>query len=175
MTLSATDFLERLQQDRLDESMSTTWVGMAKMSEGKGRTFQFAPGLHCSGWVAIPLELVEEVEVLRKVTCKDHSHPLVSLRLKAPRTPEGKVFFALLEGMHSAAVARPSPVAMPRPALGGPRSSAYGPMAIESGCRKVCGPAICPNPTGPGTIWCTECWIECRDVPEFGNPLGFFE
>jgi hypothetical protein len=61
--------------------------------------FQFALGGKCSGWVTIPLEFVEDVEVLRSVTCKDHSHPLVSLKLKSPRTPEGKLFLAMLEGM----------------------------------------------------------------------------
>ena len=106
-------------------------VGMAKKSEGKA--FQFALGGNCSGWVTIPLEFVEDVEVLRSVTCKDHSRPLVSLKLKSPRTPEGKLFLVMLEGMQAASATRHSPFAMPRSAVGGHRSSAYGPMAVEPG------------------------------------------
>ena len=175
MALSANESLEQLHDDKLNLPAPLALVGMVKKSEGKGKAFQFALGGNCSGWVTIPLELVEDVEVLRTVTCKDHSHPLVNLKLKAPRTPEGKLFAAMLEGMQSATPPRHPHLATPRSAVGGRRSSAYGPMAIESGCRKVCGPAVCPNPTGPGTIWFTECWTECRDVPEFGTPWGFLE
>jgi hypothetical protein len=108
-------------------------VGMAKKSEGKGKAFQFALGGNCSGWVTSSLEFVEDVEVLRSVTFKGHSHPLVSLKLKSPRTPEGKLFLVMLEGMQAASATRHSPFAMPRSAVGGRRSSAYGPMAVESG------------------------------------------
>ena len=97
--LTTVDFFERLQKDKLAEPLPFGILGMVKKSEGMERTIAFAPGLRCSNWVTIPLELIETVEMIRAIACRDHSHPLVKLNIKAPQTSEGKMFFALLEGM----------------------------------------------------------------------------
>jgi hypothetical protein len=101
-SLTAADFFEKLQQDKLDSPLPFSLVGLVKKSEGKEKTIEFAPGGNCSHWVTIPLEYIEDVEVIRTISCKDHSHPLAKLNMKTPKTPEGKLFFAILAGMKSA-------------------------------------------------------------------------
>jgi hypothetical protein len=203
--LTPDDFFEKLHEGSLGAAVPVRLTGMVKKSEGKERAIEFAPGGNCSGWITIPLEFIEEVEVLRMVRCKDHSHPLVKLSLKAPKTPEGKILLSLLEGMQAAGgqpsfaggqtayVGAPTAYAAggrrgyPRqplaysgmppmsggmqaaPALMGIGIGGGGLGALESGCHLRCYPAVCPNPSGYGTIWCTECRIECIEVPEFGG------
>jgi hypothetical protein len=200
-SLSANDFFQKLQEGTLGTAVPVRLTGMVKKHEGKEKAIQFALGANCSGWITIPLEFIEDVEVLRIVRCKDHSHPLVKLNLKTAKTPEGKTFLSLLEGMQAAGgqpayVGTPmayagggrrgypgQPIAyagmaqpmfggmQPAPALMGGGFGGGGPSAIESGCDLRCYPAVCPNPSGHGTIWCTVCQTECIDVPEFGGGL----
>jgi hypothetical protein len=97
--LSAPDFFEKLQQDKLTGFSSFSIIGMVKKSGGYEKTIEFAAGGNCSNWVTIPIELIEDVEVMKIIACKDHSHPLVKLNMKPPKTPEGKIFSALFEAM----------------------------------------------------------------------------
>jgi hypothetical protein len=107
--LSADNFFDKLQQGTLETAIPFSIIGMVKRSEGKEKAIEFAPGGNCSNWVRIPLELIEDVEILKTVSCKDHSHPLAKLNMKTPKTAEGKVLFGILEGMKSgAAKAEPS-------------------------------------------------------------------
>ena len=196
-SLSPDEFFQKLNEGTLGTAVPVRLTGMVKKYEGKEKAIQFAPGANCSGWITIPLEFIEDVEVLRIVRCRDHSHPLVKLSLKTPKTPEGKIFLSLLEGM-SPAGGQPPYVGTPMAYAGGGRRGypgqplAYAGMApsafagmqaapammggggfgaIESGCHLRCYPAVCPNPSGYGTIWCTVCQTECIDVPEFGGGL----
>jgi hypothetical protein len=98
-TLTATEFFEKLQHNELEALVPFSITGMVKKADGKEKAIEFSSGGHCSHWVTIPLEFIEDVKVLKIVTCKDHTHPLVKLNLKAPKSSDGKVFFALLEGM----------------------------------------------------------------------------
>lgn len=174
--MTAADFFDKLQQDQLDNSSAFSITGMVKKVDGKEKAIQFAPGGHCSNWVTIPLEYIEDVHVIRTVPCKDHSHPFVQLNLKAPRTPEAKIFAAILQGMHSNTERMQQGFEQPQPGwegMPGPYAlrqarDKWGDPICGGGTRKKCGPAICPNPSGVGTIWCTECWCE----PVF-NPGGY--
>src|SRR5690606_29996838 len=111
--LTAAELFESLQQDTLITAVPITLIGMVKKSEGKEKTIQFAPEGNCSSWVTIPVEHIEDVEILKTVPCKDHAHPLVRLNLKTPTTPEAKIFASILkatqsslEGMQPALAAR---------------------------------------------------------------------
>lgn len=97
--LTSIEFFEKLQQDKLNTPIPFGIIGMVKKSEGKERAIAFAPGVHCSNWVTIPLASIKTVEIIRTIPCKDHSHPLVKLNMETPKTPEGKMFFAMLEGI----------------------------------------------------------------------------
>ena len=101
--LTTAEFVEQLKQDKLARPIPESFgvLGMVKKSEGQEQTIEFAPGMKCSGWVTTPTELIESVELIQTVPCDDHSHPLVKLNLKTPRTPEGKLLFAILDGMRS--------------------------------------------------------------------------
>ena len=98
-SLTAADFFEKLQHDKLDTTAPLYLMGMVKKSEREGKTIDFAPGGDCSNWVTIPLELIDDVEIMKTISCKDHTHPLVKLNMKKPSTTEGKIFLALLEAM----------------------------------------------------------------------------
>ena len=175
--MSADEFFTRLHEDRLGFPQHTSIRGMVKKSAGTERTIEFAPAGNCDHWVSVPLDYIEDVEFLSQMRCKDHSHPFVVLQLKPATSVEGKLLQALL----AASSATPQPgrtMPLPGPGMPYPGRSvstrgagspvwrtnvAYPDTRVI--CRTVCGPAICPNPTGPGTIWCTDCWIECGPDP----------
>ena len=163
-SLTATELFESLQQDKLITTASVTLIGMVKKSEAKEKAIEFAPGGNCSSWVTIPLEFIEDVEILKFVPCKDHTHPLVRLNLKTPKAPEAKIFSSILEGMQSSLEGT-------QPALAARQQiDPWGDPVCGPGMQKRCYPAVCPNPSGRGTIWCTVCRCEPIFDP---NPEGF--
>lgn len=81
MSFSGAQFAKALGEGPIRESIVR--VGMAKKDE-KGTAILFSEGTACEKWISIPSELIEEVEVLTTVACKDHEHPLVSIRFKEP-------------------------------------------------------------------------------------------
>lgn len=169
-SLTAGELFENLQQDKLNTAVPLTLTGMVKKSEGKNKTIQFAPGGSCSNWVTIPVELIEDAEILQTVPCKDHAHPLVRLNLKTPKAPEAKIFAAIVEGMQSNVGAMPIGFAARQ------RLDPWGDPVCGPGTRKRCYPAVCPNPSGHGTIWCTVCRCEPVFDPEpfpFAPYYGF--
>jgi hypothetical protein len=171
-SLTAAELFERLQCDTLLTAVPVSVVGMVKKSEGKEKTIQFAPQGNCGNWVTIPLELIEDAEILGTVPCKDHAHPLVRLDLKTPTTPEGKIFAALLKATQSTFQEMPPsyPPAM-APAFAARQAvDQWGDPICGQGTKKRCYPAVCPNPSGHGSIWCTI----CRCEPVFNpHPEGF--
>ena len=97
-SLTAAEFFENLQQDKLITAIPIALIGMVKKSEGKEKTIQFAPGGNCSNWVTIPLEFIDDVEIIKTVPCKDHTHPLVRLNLKTPKTHRSEDLFLVPSG-----------------------------------------------------------------------------
>ena len=69
-SLSPDDFCQKLNEGTLGTAVPVRLTGMVKKHEGKEKAVQFAPGANCSVWVTIPLEFIEDVEVLRIVRCK---------------------------------------------------------------------------------------------------------
>lgn len=181
-SLTAAELFESLERDEPIGAESITLTGMVKKSDGKKKdgkekSIQFAAGRSCSNWVTIPLELIEDVEVLKSVPCKDHSHPFVRLTLKTPRTPEAKIFSAILEGVQSGYDG----------SCGGNHDGGYegtpassvrrlvdewGDPICGPGMRKVCYPTQCPGGGG----WCTICQCEPRPIrdPEGFTSFGSF-
>jgi hypothetical protein len=154
--LTATEFFDKLQSDELETLIPFSIIGMVKKSEGREEAIEFSPGGHCSHWVKIPLEMIENVKVLKIVTCKDHTHPLVKLHLKSPRTVEGKIFLSLLEALQNKLEKLEQRAAY----------SGSGP----SGPRTMTGPSrstrIMSQPGGPGGIGGGGgyTWGECADL-----------
>jgi hypothetical protein len=182
-TLKPDDFFEKLEKGELSAA-PVRLTGMVKKADGSEKAIRFAPGTNCAGWVTIPLDLIEGVEMLRTVPCRDHTHPFVKLTLKEPRSPEGKALFALLGSVQNAPAAMsPKPAGpFPGPGYGGaPAPSGFRPalrpggggfgggtgvIPIESGCHIRCYPASCIDPDTGLHIWCTVCYTECIEVPE---------
>jgi hypothetical protein len=100
--LTAKEFMDRLNRDEIVASLTLT--GMVKVHEEDAAQLMFALGTSCADWTSVPLELIESVDVLDSVPCRDHTHPLVTLTFKQPESAEGAVFRALLD----AAVKRPA-------------------------------------------------------------------
>jgi hypothetical protein len=93
---SGAEFIKALGEGGLKEGFIRE--GMVKQEENDPNAVQFSEGTDCSLWTKIPVGMVEQVEFLRFVSCRDHSHPFVRLHLKAPgEGSEAAVFAALLK------------------------------------------------------------------------------
>ncbi|MGI8981012.1 MAG: hypothetical protein ACR2FY_17425 [Pirellulaceae bacterium] len=74
--------------------------GLAKKSESESPgilTFDFSPGSNCKHWIPIPASLVEKIDHLGKVPCKDHQHDFVCVHFANPKTDEGKALSEMLK------------------------------------------------------------------------------
>ena len=69
---------------------------MAKKT-GSALAINFAPDYSCAVWVQIPVSLIEKVDHLGKITCKDHEHEHVRLYFVNPTTDESKALTELLK------------------------------------------------------------------------------
>jgi len=94
MKMSPQEFQKALSQNSLVRPF--VLQGLAKESDDGAALMFSIDG--CGTWIPVPLELIEEVDFLNHVPCKDHSHPLVRLVLKRP-AGDGAVFSGLLESL----------------------------------------------------------------------------
>jgi hypothetical protein len=93
--LTGQEFVEKLRRDETGAPLTLT--GMAKLSEDDDYPqLLFVLGTRCADWTSVPLDSIESVEVKDSVPCDDHTHPLVTLTLKEPDSPEGTMFASLL-------------------------------------------------------------------------------
>jgi hypothetical protein len=92
-TFSGEEFAQALSTDTLREAVVVT--GMAKKGDDS-QSILFAPGKECGDWIPIPVKLIDQVDWLGKVSCKDHTHDYVRLRFAKITTPEAKVLESLL-------------------------------------------------------------------------------
>ena len=102
----------------------------------------FSNSMSCENWLAIPTSVTTDITHLRNVTCNDHRHPLVKIRLKQPGAARTELAFLFgLVSELQRAVAR-----LTRSKTSGGRvipldfDDCY--TFIDDGKVKVC----CPNP-----------------------------
>ncbi|HEY7311895.1 MAG TPA: hypothetical protein VH643_21200 [Gemmataceae bacterium] len=99
---NAEEFVNALKAGQLSQSELTV-EGMVKpliepMPGGPSHgAFLFSPGTTCALWIPVPDSVIEKIDHIGTVTCKDHQHEYVRLHLKLPHTPE-RPFFAKLLG-----------------------------------------------------------------------------
>src|SRR5262245_915795 len=80
--LEPSDFLNRLKNNDFPTSKRKIAIGgIAKLDDADASVVLLGP-LSCSGWSPIPLSIIESIEILRMVKCKDHNHPLVRIIFK---------------------------------------------------------------------------------------------
>ena len=97
-TFTANDFIEKLNNDELRAPLICE--GFAKPIENNREAFLFSIGTSCEEWTKIPLELIEKVEFIGEVSCRDHLHPLVRVHFKESPANDsfGSVFASILRG-----------------------------------------------------------------------------
>lgn len=75
-----------------------TLTGMVKSSSGGAvDSVLFSPGTSCAFWIPVPVKMIDRVDHLGKIPCRDHEHDFVRLRFKMPTTDEGRVLTELLQ------------------------------------------------------------------------------
>ncbi|MEA2372022.1 MAG: hypothetical protein QOH12_2416 [Solirubrobacteraceae bacterium] len=136
--------------------------GIAKPADGNDQVILFAHGTSCADWVEVPLSQIERVEVVRTVRCRDHSHPLVKLHLKAPQSEEGVLFAALARtpagaevGGRRRTVRRQRATPFRSGWNGGPAGIIAPAKGMTGGCAEVSDYEI----DASGQIYCLDwCW-----------------
>jgi hypothetical protein len=158
------EFFEKLGNDELQGPLTLT--GLVKVGEDSSTELMFAVGTHCADWTSVPLETIENVEVLDVVPCADHTHHRVTLTFKTPTSAEGAMFASLL----SAATKRQSsPARVVRVLKGGSgagRIPGQGAVLRDSGC-----PCNDYEIDASGTLWVRT---ECQDMGD-GLTICTFE
>ncbi len=93
--LTVHEFVETLRGGGTGAPLRLT--GMAKLPDDDDYPhLMFVLGTRCADWTSVPFDSIDSVEVKDSVPCDDHSHPLVTLTLKEPDSPEGAMLASLL-------------------------------------------------------------------------------
>lgn len=95
-TFSPEEFRKRLKSGELTKPIALT--GLVKDDDTTDDVLMFSMD-GCTSWTSIPHSLVEQVEFIRHVKCKDHMHPLVTLHLKQSEHPEVRAALSLLANL----------------------------------------------------------------------------
>jgi hypothetical protein len=93
--LSGEEFLQKLRDDQITAPILFT--GMVKKTDDATDHILFTHAADCTNWIRIPVTSIENVEILDVVPSKEHTHPLVNLRIKKPQSTEGLLFLALAQ------------------------------------------------------------------------------
>lgn len=86
---TAREFLDALAAGGLERTIVRT--GMVKVSESETESLLFSEGSGCEDWVKLPLTMIQMVEYLDSVPCKDHQHPRVNLYVVVPPSADETV------------------------------------------------------------------------------------
>ena len=89
------EFRDKLKEEA-DRPKPIIFVGMIKTAEDD-QHMMFAQGVTCTHWTEVPIDRIESIEVISEIPCKDHSHPLVKLRLTAPASEEALMYASLAQ------------------------------------------------------------------------------
>jgi hypothetical protein len=101
------DFLSKLSKNNLPNPTEVSIVGLVKSDEANPSAIHFSYSLPCEQWLSIPIEIVETIDHLGTVPCKDHQHPLVRIKFKRPdETREDVAFLFNLISQMQASLAR---------------------------------------------------------------------
>jgi len=81
-SMTGAAFLAALTQGTLKEPVVRE--GMVKLDTTDPAAVLFAAGTACGSWTKIPVDMIDKVEYLTVVGCRDHTHPFIRLSLKEP-------------------------------------------------------------------------------------------
>jgi hypothetical protein len=152
---SPSDFIKR--QGEAAELRAITFTGITRETTDKNQ-ISFALDLDRANWIAVPSELVESVEVLGTAKAGEHSHPRVSLQLKDPQTPEGRLFVSIVMVMQNALMSVQSKVLPALPRSGGVTHASASCSACLEQCRQI---VLTPDDPFAQIV----CMLNCADCP----------
>lgn len=152
---SPTDFIKR--QGTVAELRPITFIGITRETTEKNE-ISFAFDFDRTNWIAVPSELVESVEVLGTARAGEHTHPRVSLQLKDPQTPDGRLFVSIATAMQNALISVQSRIL---PALFQSGGVTYASAACTS-CIEQCQ-LVVVTPEDPFAR--LACMLNCADCP----------
>jgi hypothetical protein len=171
------DFLKAISSGKLQSSIRIQ--GMVKVEEKEKNILYFSPQSNCSRWIKIPLQLIENIEHIANITCKDHQHPFVAMTLKRPgeKDTDAKIYAELL----SVYTSMPTGVPANIPGFPGSNLRARRPNGLNAYTSCVWIPRIecivtggTPNPNGgyDGAIQeCKIVWdLSCEEKQQFIMP-----
>jgi hypothetical protein len=160
------EFLQSLKRNELKPPAALR--GMVKPAEGDDQSLMFVPGTSCRNWTKIPLALIESVQFVRNVPCRDHIHPLVVLHLNEPKTDEGRMLLSLLQAVASTQKPRaPGRIVRGPQATAGVRPEGTNAPARTHGAWCDTIPEY--DVDLAGNVWCLDyCW-ESEQIAVF-NP-----
>ena len=99
-SFSAAEFVTKLREGHF-RSAPLMVTGLVKPSEDDADALLIAHPDDCINWTKIPVPLLENVQFLRIMPCKDHSHPLVTLIFRIPHS-EVQTFVGITKLMSAA-------------------------------------------------------------------------
>ena len=88
------EFVAQLKSGALSVGEPLAFMGMVKAAEDDQHVL-FASGPNSDASTKLPLGLIESIEFRDVASCQDHTHPLVRLYVKEPRSEEAKAFASL--------------------------------------------------------------------------------
>jgi hypothetical protein len=172
ISMTAEEFVAELEGGSLEAEQGAiapiVLFGLAKGSGDNPDALLFSHGTRCGDWVEVPLSQIEQVEVLKTVRCRDHSHPLVQIHLKLP--DDGFWIWALAKTPAGPVGGRPpeGEIRGPRrivrrqrstPLRFGSNGGIDGAIPIASGMTGGCADVSDYEIDSSGQVWCLDwCW-----------------
>jgi hypothetical protein len=154
ISFSAAEFIVKLRDGQF-ASPPLTATGLVKVSEDEANTLLFAHGTDCTNWVEVPVQMIDSVEFLRVVPCKDHTHPLVTLVFAVPKSPEAQTFAAIAKSASAASFHPQTPSALQ--VLGVPvQTHPLQPHAFMAALKET--NTVAPDPNGH----CPDGYFPCH-------------
>jgi hypothetical protein len=195
-SFSGEEFAQALASDMLKEPV--VLPGMVKKSDDDPHVILFSPGMSCRHWIPIPVKMIDKVDYLGQVLCKDHTHHSVRITLNEPTHQEAKVLASFLGQYAVSAYTLPAqPPTMPAQStqrfapsfaeptgITSPLASSLAYCAQELGCpvgimcggkpcRLIdCGTGSCPTCPGLANL-VVRAWCSYSCAPSGGAWLLF--
>jgi hypothetical protein len=161
-SMTGAEFAQKLTDGELKTQL--TLLGMVKKGENPNHILFSRV---CDRWTTIPTSIIENVDVLGKVLCKEHTHVLARLYIAEPQSEEASIFGELLRQFTEETISSSSMA----PGMIG-NMEATEPTQQTSG--DVLQPFALPTNCSSGFGWCENgyCYVCCNGT---WYRLGYYD
>jgi hypothetical protein len=92
------EFVSHLTADELPDPIALSVLGLVKLDGNDATNVLYTSSLSCNDWLPIPISMIDSIQHMRTIACKDHQHPLVKITFNKPEKgrTDVAVFMALL-------------------------------------------------------------------------------